>query len=122
MTVPYGQHPSPGAPYTWSRDVYRALNCLAGRGRWRDRQTFTHEGMVIVPARPNHPYGRSTGRNAYLTHVPRDVYIAWRRGVVVGHVIAWRCGARTAYFRFIDEPDSPICPVCLIDRTNLRKR
>lgn len=28
-------------------------------------------------------------------------------------MIAWHCGARTAYFRMQDEPDSPLCPMCV---------
>jgi hypothetical protein len=59
------------------------------------------------------PWGRSVARQGYLSHVPHTVLFAWRRGVLVGRMVAWFCGARAAYFRFEDEPSSPVCQVCL---------
>lgn len=118
----YGQHPAPGSRGTWQREVFWALNTAArvgrgtGRHRWKFATPFSYGGMRITAGEPRMPYGRSTAKNSYLTHVPRVILLAWRSGELVGHMVAWRCGARTAYFRLIDEPDSPFCPVCLIDR------
>lgn len=123
----YGQHPNPGAPGTWNRDLWFALNRCArvgaptGRGRWRIAPPFTSYGYRVTAGEPRKPYGRATGRNAYLTHLPTTVLFAWRDGQLAGHMVAWRCGARTAYFRFLDEPDSVLCPACLIDRSATRR-
>jgi hypothetical protein len=123
----YGQHPSPGTPGTWDREIWWVLNRSArvgnpvGRNRWRLAPPFTMHGLRVTAGQPRKPYGRSTGKNSYLSHLPTTVLFAWRDGQLVGHMVAWRCGARTAYFRLIDEPDSPICPVCLIDRSSTRR-
>ena len=58
------------------------------------------------------PYGRSTLGQGHLTHMPHTLLFAWRDGVLAGWMVAWWCGARTAYFRTLSEPDSPLCPMC----------
>jgi hypothetical protein len=120
MIVPYGQHPHPGAPGTWQREVYWALFRAQFSDRYNVRRgvplPYSYQGMRVLRADPRHPYGRSTGKNAFLTHIPVGIAIAWRRGRVVGHMVQWRCGARTVYFRLMDEPESPFCPVCLMNR------
>lgn len=129
MTAVYGQHPSPGIRGTRPREVWWALSRAARAGQQvrRGRQPrpatpFIRAGYLITEATPRLPYGRSTAPNNYLTHLPVAVLFAWQGGVLAGHMVAWRCGARTAYFRFLDEPDSTLCPVCLIERHNLGGR
>lgn len=118
----YGQHGSPGSPGSWQREVWWALNRAArvgrpvGRNRWRIAPPFSYEGLRVTSGVPRKPYGRSVGRNAFLTHLPSALLFAWHHGELAGHMVAWRCGARTAYFRFTDEPDSTLCPACLIER------
>lgn len=121
----YGDALVPGAPGTWQRDVWWALNRSArigqptGRNRWRTAPPFHYdEGrggrvLLITGGRPRLPYGRSTQGRGYLTHVPHTVLMAWHRGALTGRMVAWHCGARTAYFRLIDEPSSPLCRMCL---------
>ncbi len=120
MTI-YGQAPIPGAPGTWQREVFWALNAARvgepyGRNKYRHPAPFTYAGIRVTQASFDLPWGRSTGRNAFLTHMPRAVFLAWRRGALAGHMVAWWCGARTAYFRLCDEPESPLCPPCLMYR------
>lgn len=124
MTV-YGEAVVPGAPGTWQRDVWWALNRSArvgrdtGRHRWRLDPPFTFTGggrrLLVTSGVPRLPYGRSVGKGSrgYLSHMPHTMLFAWHRGVLVGRMVAWHCGARTAYFRMQDEPDSPLCPMCV---------
>lgn len=123
MTVVYGDAPVPGAPGTWNRDVWWALNRSArvgrgtGRHRWRQTPPFytqyDQRQILVTAGRPQLPYGRSTQGRGYLTHMPHTVMFAWHKGELIGRMIAWHCGARTAYFRFAAEPDSPLCRMCL---------
>lgn len=124
----YGDALVPGAPGTWQRDVWFALNrsarvgSPAGRHRFRTAPPFTynhggHGGLdrdlLVTAGRPRLPYGRSTQGRGYLTHVPHTILFAWHKGAMAGRMVAWWCGARTAYFRLIDEPSSPLCRMCL---------
>lgn len=117
----YGEAAIPGAPGTWHRDVWFALNRSArvgagtGRHRWRHDPPFRYRGsldLLVTAGIPNRPYGRSTAGKAYLTHLPHTVLFAWHRGHLVGRMVAWWCGARTAYFTMQDEPTSPLCVPC----------
>lgn len=121
----YGDAPVPGAPGTWDRDVWWALNHGArvghgtGRHRWRNKPPFhsTYDGnrgrrLLVTSGVPQLPYGRSTASQAYLTHFPHTILFAWHKGVLVGRMVSWWCGARTAYFRLCDEPTSPLCVPC----------
>lgn len=119
----YGDAAQPGAPGTWERDVWFALNRSArvgrgtGRARWRNKPPF-HSSyglgrrLLVTAGTPRKPYGRSTAGKGYLTHLPHTVLFAWHGGVLVGRMVAWHCSARTAYFRLQDEPDSPLCLPC----------
>ncbi len=117
--VPYGQAEKPGTPGTWDREVWWVLNRSArvgaanGRHRWRLEPPFRLHGLLVTAGRPNLPYGRSTSGKGYLTHAAHTVLFAWREGVLAGRMVAWHCGARTAYFRLVDEPDSPVCQMCV---------
>lgn len=120
MTACYGTSLSPGTPGTWNREVWWALNRSArigqatGKNRWRAAPPFrTSYGLFVTAGEPRKPYGRSTHGRAYLTHLPHTVLFAWRCGILAGQMMAWHCGARTAYFRLVDEPDSPLCPMCV---------
>jgi hypothetical protein len=120
MTTVYGQATSPGAPGTWQREVWLAFRAARvgrpyGRNRWRFEAPFHRGDVLVTEAAFDHPYGRAVGRNAFLTHLPRAVFLAWRHGQLVGHTVAWWCGARTVYFRLLDEPTSPFCPRCLME-------
>lgn len=114
----YGETPSPGAPGTWDRPVWWALNRAAriggrtGRNRWRLAPPFHYGDLLVTAGTPRLPYGRSTSGKGHLTHMPHTILFAWRSGVLVGRMVAWHCGARTAYFRFVDEPESPLCAMC----------
>jgi hypothetical protein len=114
----YGSASNPGAPGTWQREVFFALHAARvgepyGRNKYRMPAPFTSRGIRVIEARFDLPYGRSTGRNAFLTHMPRALFLAWRRGQLAGHMVAWWCGSRTAYFQLLDEPTSPTCPACV---------
>lgn len=121
----YGDAPEPGAPYTWNRDVWWALNRTArvgqaaGRHRFRTKPPFHYDHgafggrrLLVTAGTPRLPYGRSTAGKAYLTHFPHTILFAWHKGALVGRMISWHCGARTAYFRMNDEPTSPLCVPC----------
>lgn len=116
--APYGTAAVPGSPGTWDREIWWALNRAArvgaptGKNRWRIKPPFRYGSLLVVAGEPRMPYGRSTHTRGHLTHMPHTVLFAWRGGVLRGRMIAWHCGARTAYFRLVDEPDSPICPAC----------
>lgn len=69
--------------------------------------------LRVTAGRPRMPYGRSTHGRGHLSHLPHTILFAWHRGALAGRMMAWHCGARTAYFRLMDEPDSPICPMCV---------
>lgn len=123
MTVVYGTALSPGTPGTWQRDVWWALNRCArvgrgtGRHRWRFDPPFRFKGdgrtLAVMAGTPKLPYGRSTHGRGHLTHMPHTMLFAWDGPELVGWMVAWHCGARTAYFRTMDEPDSPLCPMCI---------
>ena len=104
-------------------EIVRALNAASlptqartGRHRWRLVAPCRTRGFEITVGSTRLPYGRSTNGNGYLTHVVTGLLLAWRRGRMVGAQVRWRCGARTMYFRLIDEPDSVLCPVCTLQR------
>jgi len=110
-----------GAPGTWPREVWWALNRTAqigtpaGRNRWRTKPPFRTGDLLVTAGTPRLGYGRSTHTSGHLSHVPRTVLFAWRGEHLAGRMVAWWCGSRTAYFRFLDEPDSAICPVCVMN-------
>jgi hypothetical protein len=114
----YGTAPIPGASFTWPRDTWNALNRAArvgrptGRARWRLAPPFNYGGLRITAGEPRLPWGRSRHARSYLTHMPVAILFAWRKGALAGHVVVWKCGARTAYFMLLDEPNSPICGMC----------
>jgi hypothetical protein len=115
----YGEASNPQAPGTWRRDVWWALNRAArvgagtGRNRWRSKPPFTYAGLRVTSGEPRLPYGRSTSGRAYLSHLPHTILFAWRDGRLAGRMVAWHCGARTAYFQLLDEPTSPLCQMCV---------
>jgi hypothetical protein len=123
ILAPYGAAPNPGSPGTWQRDVWWALNRAARIGAAPNSRKsappfhflgYNNERRLLVTAgAPTLPYGRSTSGKGYLTHLTHTVLFAWDRGEPAGWMMAWQCGARTAYFRMIDEPDSPICAMCV---------
>jgi hypothetical protein len=115
----YGEAPNPGAPKTWNRDVWWALNRAArvgggaGRHRWRLVPPFHFAGLLVTSGKTRLPYGVSTSKRGRLTHLPHTVLFAWRGGRLVGRMIAWHCGARTAYFRLVSEPGPELCQMCV---------
>lgn len=127
----YGEHPSPGTPGTWNRDVFWALNGAAvGRAprsrryRHRTRPPFrTFDGVTVLAGQPGKSYGSCLRRGSKLTHLPEGLLFAWRGGVLLGRMVVWRCGARTAYFRLTDEPagERP-CRLCLAHEAMERER
>lgn len=111
--------------YTLARDAElparRAL-AYAGSTRWSLTPPYTTNGHRITLAHSRHPYGRSTGRNAYLTHIVKDIHLAWRGGQVVGQVVVWRCSARAHHFVLMDEPSSTECTACRLERPQRERR
>lgn len=108
---------SPGAPGTWDREVWWALNAArtgtgTGRHRWRTRPPFKYGKYLVTKGEPNLPWGRSLHSRGHLSHMVLAVLFAWEGGEIAGRVAVWHCGARTAYFEFIEEPNSTICPAC----------
>jgi len=127
VTEVYGTAGNPGAPGTWQRDVWWALIRTArvgaptGRSRWKPAPPFVTSWagrtLRVTDGEPRLPFGRGTKDTAWLTHIPRTVLFAWHRGVLAGRAVAWWCGARTAYFRLIEEPESALCPNCVVRMT-----
>jgi hypothetical protein len=114
----YGDGQS-GTPGSWNREVWWALHRAArvgagtGRNRWRLTPPFTYGSLLVTAGGPRMPYGQSTHGRGRLTHVPHTVLFAWKAGELKGRMIAWHCGARTAYFRLMDVPASKMCPMCV---------
>jgi hypothetical protein len=110
----------PGAPGTWNREIHYALTGASWRRvrSWDPVRTFPFRSgaYVVTKATPGLPWGRSLHASGYLTHVVDEILIAWRAGRPVGWKVRWRCGSGTSWFRLLDEPDSTVCPVCLIER------
>lgn len=122
----YGEASSPGAPGTWNRDVWWALNRTArvgqgtGRNRWRVTPPFRYGGLWVTAARPRMPYGWSTRGRGRLVHLAHTLLLAWRDGELAGRMVAWHCSARTAYFRLSVEPGEPVCEMCVFQRGRRR--
>lgn len=115
----YGEAPNPGAPKTWDREVWWALNRAArvgegtGRHRWRCVPPFHYGDLLVTSGKTRLPYGIPTSRRARLTHLPHTVLFAWRAGRLRGRMVAWHCGARTAYFRLSEVPGPRLCQMCV---------
>lgn len=122
----YGEAPTPGAPGTWDRSVWWALNRAArvgegtGRHRWRQVPPFRFGELLVTSGKTSWPYGVSTAGQARLTHLPHTVLLAWRGQRLAGRVIAWHCGARTAYFRLLREAGPRVCQMCLFQSQGRR--
>lgn len=100
----------------WTRDrtTFQALNAISRRRG--PKPPYTYAGRCVVRGAARLPYGRSTHARGFLTHVVEGVYTAWMSGRLVGMMVRWRCGPMTDRFRLMDEPNSPLCPVCVITR------
>lgn len=101
----------------WPRELYWAFN--PGLGRLRPGSTrppYTSYGYTIRSGVARQPWGRSTHARGYLSHVVRQVMIAWRSGQFRGAVAQWRCGSSTRFFELEAEPSGPICPLCTLER------
>lgn len=115
----YGASPRPGAPGTWDREVWWALTRAArvgagtGRHRWRRVPPFDYGSLRVTASDPRPGYGVSTHGWGRLTHLPHTLLFAWRGEELAGRMVAWYCGARTAYFRLGNEPESELCQMCV---------
>jgi hypothetical protein len=68
----------------------------------------------VTAGRTGWPFGESTARRRQtLTHMPHTILFAWRAGGLAGRMMAWQCGARTAYFRLLREPAGKVCQMCV---------
>lgn len=85
-----------------------------GRSKWNVTAPRKVGEFMITAANVKLPYGRSTHQSSYYTHIVRGLLFVWRFGRLEISQARWRCNARTQSFRFMDEPDSPICPACQI--------
>lgn len=101
------------------RATRRALVSASHRwraGAWRDDRApgkvLTLYGRTVCRARIHAPYGRSSRLSSYLTHIPREVYVAFAAGRVVGGLVRWRCGGTSAHFHLIDEVYGELCFAC----------
>jgi hypothetical protein len=113
----------PGAPGTWDRDIHWAFNVAdRRRGPRRFVPPYRWGGILVTEAAAHHPYGRSTHTAGYLTHVVAAVYLAWRGGHLTAAHARWRCGAGTTHFRLVAEPDSVVCPACVLQRVPVEGR
>lgn len=115
----------PGAPGSaLPMAARRAVTLASGRGRWgirwrrqaADVFPMRINGYLIALGAPRFPWGRSLHTSGYLTHAVDELYLIWQHGTVLGACARWRCNAQTYRFRLLDEPDSPICPLCTIER------
>jgi len=115
----YGEAPNPGAPKTWNRSVWWALNRAArvgegaGRHRWRSEPPFHYGELLVTSGKTRIPYGLPTSPRGRLTHLPHTILFAWDRGRLVGRMMVWQCRARTAYFRLSREPGDQLCQMCV---------
>lgn len=113
---------TPGSPFSIPDRTARRALVAANRRRTRyaPRRSFPYRygDIVVTHARPAHPFGRSTHARGYLTHIVDSLFIAWRRGRFVEAGARWRCGAMGHYFAMMDEPTSPVCPACTIERVS----
>ena len=96
-------------------DTVRALNTatrndFARTPRYGARTRYGDR--LVVCGRPNLPYGQSVHAHGRLTHVPTAVYLAWRRGVVVGQMARWWCGRTSRTFALSNHPVFPLCHLC----------
>lgn len=113
----------PGGPVAWSREMHWAMTAASSRGRWGNRTRvfpFRHGPFLVTLGAPVKPYGRSLHTSGYITHIADEIYLMWPAGrpgrtAPVAWAIRWRCGARTRWFRLLDEPDSTLCVVCPLD-------
>lgn len=76
---------------------------------------LTQNGRTVVLANPRKPYGRSTHGRATLTHLVREVLLAYRSGQLAGALATWWCGSHTPHFRLDDEAPGPLCLVCQVN-------
>lgn len=114
--IVYGTSPRPGTPGTWDYEITRALH-YAVRAHRRWPAPLTYGRYTLTVGTPRLPYGRSVHALGHLTHIPRALLFAWRGGRLAGRMVVWECGSTTAYFRMQDEPDSQLCPVCVMTLT-----
>lgn len=119
--------PTPGAPGSrWNRALHCALTGASWKRvrSWEPARTFPYlaYGYTVTKAAGHLPYGRSLHSSGYLTHLVDEVLIAWQRGVARGWSVRWRCGSGTRHFRLMDEPDSVVCPACMIERIPRERR
>lgn len=126
MSGPYGTSLKPGTPGTWDREVWWALNRAArvgngtGRHRWRMVPPFDYGSLRVTASTPVPAYGVSTHGRGRLTHVPHTLLFAWRGGVLAGRMVAWCCGARTAYFVLGHEASTELCQMCVFQQQGRR--
>jgi hypothetical protein len=73
-------------------------------------------GYYVGVAETDLPYGRSTHRSGYLSHLVRGILLVWKKGKLLESQARWYCGGRSESFTLLQEPNSPICPACKIER------
>lgn len=100
---------------------------MTGRARYNlvapvRRRGWHSEYYYVSVGHTDKPYGRSTHTSGYLSHLVLGVLMVWQSGQFVGAIAIWRCSSRSTSFRLIDEPDSPVCPACTIERHGPRER
>jgi len=110
-------------------EARRALNWTShpsqartGRARWNVKAPCRSNGHLITVAETHHPYGRSTNKSSYLTHILVGILFAWQDGKFRMAQARWRCGSRTHDFVLLDEPNSTVCPACKIERIPAEQR
>lgn len=91
-----------------------------GRHRWRQVPPFTYGSLRVTASQPVPAYGISTHGRGRLTHLPHTLLFAWRGEALAGRMVAWHCGARTAYFQLGHEATTGLCQMCVFQQRGRR--
>lgn len=103
-------------------EIARALYAARRRRGFGDRYNARfqpgvvqrHKDIVVTMAASFRPLTVSFHRRRWYVHRTRAVFLAWRRGMLVGMlVIAW-CGADLVTATLHDEHEGPPCRRCEI--------
>lgn len=71
-----------------------------------------HRDVVVTMARNYQSYTVSYWRRRWYVHLTRTVFLAWRRGRLVGMLALTWCGSDLVTAELTDEPAGPPCRRC----------
>jgi len=88
-------------------NIIRALNYASGgAARWQMKvgHKYHYENVTVTRAIPRLGYGYSLNQNAILQHKVAKLFLAWRRGKLVGQLVRWSCGITSTNFAMTKDP------------------